>query len=282
MNPFKIQALPILLSLTLSTCLIEEKTSETLKTTKTSFLPRSHPDTKINSNMTYIPEGPFLFGVTEHQFQYYLSQIKFNFPGMVNKLRKDFTIPPKEIFELPFYISFFEITNREYKTFINSSSYIPSSRKNYLKHWKNGSYPEWSADFPVVWVSQSDALAYCHWINGDLPTETQWEKTARGPSDVRGFPWGNEEPSPSRANYSSKQLEPVGDRPGDISPFKVFDLGGNAAEHTKSKKPGLTTQSVIRGGSFLGNSQYTLIGVRLRQAKKNQRFEDVGFRCVSY
>ena len=145
---------------------------------------------EAKKSMVRVGRGPFYFGLTEQQFQFYLSQTSMNFPGMVERMRERLTIPLRHQFEDQFYISRFELTNREFKNFLLATSYRPSLRRDFLQHWEGAQYPDWAADFPVVWVSASDAAAYCRWIGGELPSETQWEKAARGGSDARAFPWG--------------------------------------------------------------------------------------------
>ena len=87
------------------------------------------------------------------------------------------------------------------------------------------------ADFPVVGVRWDQAENYCHSIGGFLPTEAQWEKTARGP-DGNLYPWGNTEPNCELLNFNEclGDTSPVIDYPAGASPYEVLDMAGNVFE----------------------------------------------------
>ena len=232
--------------------------------------------------MVLIPAGPFSLGATEEQFQFYVRNSVVSFAGMAENLRKLFIIPPEAVSLPAFHISRFEVTNEQYREFLVATDYRPTDGKDFLKHWiRSRTYPDWAVTFAVVWVSQSDAQAYCQWRGGRLPSEEEWEKAARGPEGGI-FPWGDNLPTGETANFGSGKLEPVGNRPGDRSPYEVYDLGGNAAELTSTvvERNG-ATKVVVRGGSFASVAREMVTFQRSLTASRHSRSSALGFRCAA-
>jgi len=233
------------------------------------------------AGMVPIPAGEFTFGTSEREFEAFLSGSLVNFPGMRENLRKSFVIPQRKINLPEFYIDQFEVTNKQYMEFIRATGYTPADPRNYLRHWETrNTYPSWAEEFPVVWISQEDAEAYCAWRKGSLPTEQEWEKAARS-TDARMFAWGNEEPGRSTTNSTSGKIEPTGNRTGDRSAYDVYDLAGNVAEITSAAPAEAGGKLVIlRGGSFNSGYRAALTYYRKPVPAESVRSETTGCRCV--
>ncbi len=232
-------------------------------------------------DLVRIPAGPFIFGASEQQLRFFLSLSIYNFPGMIETTRKLFVMPPRSVDTAEFFIDRFEVTNEHFWHFVWKTGYRPTQPADFLSHWKQNVPPEWSLTFPVAWVNQKDAQAFCQWRGGRLPTGEEWEKAARG-TQAGYFPWGNQMPRRSAANFGNKQAEPTGNRPSDVSPFGVFDMGGNVSEMTSTKVPkGNDYEIVIKGGAFSGPARDMLCFNRIF-IPEDARRASIGFRCVAY
>jgi formylglycine-generating enzyme required for sulfatase activity len=162
--------------------------------------------------------------------------------------------------------------------------------------------PHWGAfdDHPVVNVTWGDAASFCAWAGLRLPTELEWEKTARG-TDGRRYPWGDDPPTPERCVlerhpvYGERSTAPVGSCPLGASPYGALDMVGNVWEWCQdSRDPGdgLSVMRVLRGGSFEAHyddpvrshrettPREQVVGFGLRQDASESRHASYGFRAV--
>ena len=192
-----------------------------------------------------------------------------------------------------FYIDRFPVTNEDFARFMEATRYHPRDDHNFLRDWKNGSYPEGWARKPVTWVSLEDARAYAAWAGKRLPHEWEWQYAAQG-RDGRLYPWGNRwEASRVPAPETRRAMR----EPTDIaafaagaSPFGVMDLVGNVWQWTDEFQDQHTRAAILRGGSYYqpqGSLWYFPQAARLDahgkyllMAPSLDRSATVGFRCV--
>lgn len=161
-----------------------------------------------------------------------------------------------------------------------------------------------SLNTPVTQVDWWDAYAYARWKGQRLPTEEEWEKTARGEKGF-AFPWGNQS-DPAAANLGDDYdatgpkggqkdgynlWAPINRKTKDISPFGACDMLGNVAEWTATEHkddpwpahpdyPDLRVP-VVRGGHFAQKSSPDLLTLRRFAESPNEANLARGFRTAS-
>lgn len=227
--------------------------------------------------MVIIPAGEFLMGSPEGQ-------------GRPDEW------PQRSIYLDAFEIDQVEVTNERYMRFVKATGHRPPPNPF-------GTGPLQSIkgleQLPVVQTTWYDAKAYCNWAQKRLPTEAEWEKAARG-TDGRLYPWGNDPPTPQRANFDrewddQRTLHAVGSLPEGDSPYGVKDMAGNAREwvadwydadyysHAPARNPqGPENKGVvrsIRGGSWHSPANDIRAAARGRGGFALQT-HGTGFRCA--
>jgi serine/threonine protein kinase len=207
-----------------------------------------------------------------------------------------------------FYLARHPVTNRQFQAFVEATGYAPTDTERYrfLQHFRNGRYPPELADHPVVFVSWTDARAYCRWAARRLPTEAEWEKAARGP-DGNKYPWGRDEPTSELANFGQARAKsyPLSGEggtaavtafPHSASPYGMEGMAGNVFEWCEDiddpgfylrgpdRNPRNTIQlgeapCVIRGGSWRYDARSLRTYARA-SFPPTFRLDTVGFRVA--
>jgi len=160
---------------------------------------------------------------------------------------------------------------------------------------------------PVVGVTWHEATAYCAWLNERLcdseelpdgyvvrlPTEAEWEKTARG-VDGRPWPWGSSWEENHANTYETNLLTTtsVGILPVGASPWGALDMAGDTKDWCNSLMaaypydPRDGRENVESGGMRAVRGGMTYIGrysarcTHRRHHPPTFHFDGLGFRVV--
>jgi gamma-glutamyl hercynylcysteine S-oxide synthase len=197
-----------------------------------------------------IPGGIFLLGST---------------PGAHFTFDNEMRAHPVEV--KPFAIARTAVTNAEFASFVDDGGYqrrefwveqgwqwrasIDAEHPVYWRllsggRWLRRNFDQWlplEDDLPVLHVNWYEASAYCRWANRRLPTETEWEMAASAEPRPDGggiaerkrlYPWGDEPPTPERANLDWRSMGCIEAHalPASESAFGCRQMIGNTWEWT--------------------------------------------------
>ncbi len=154
--------------------------------------------------------------------------------------------PAQEIELAAYRIDRFPVTSGQFREFMEDDGYqrqelwsdagwawVTESRVTAPKYWRL-EHGTWLTDrfghtVPVEWdqsvmhVSYYEAEAYARWAGKRLPTEREWEVAASWDPEkgrARRYPWGDDEPTPDRANLDQWLYGPA--------PIGAYPLGASA------------------------------------------------------
>jgi len=191
-----------------------------------------------------------------------------------------------------FLIDRYEVTNKEFKEFIDAGGYADASFWKYPfysngeeissaaafeefvdktgrrgpANWEAGIYPDELENHPVTGISWYEAAAYASYVNKQLPTVFHWSVVAQTSRTEFIVPL---------SNYNGKSTVPVGSMSG-YSLFGVYDLAGNAREWCFNESNQKGQHYILGGGwndpTYSFNDSYTQAA--MDRSKTN------GFRCI--
>jgi dienelactone hydrolase/predicted Ser/Thr protein kinase len=211
--------------------------------------------------------------------------------GMVYAPAAVATAPPPAVPLPAFWIDRYEVTNAEFKKFVDAGGY---QKPDYWTHafvkdgktlswqqamaefrdatgrpgpavWQVGTYPDGAENLPVSGVSWYEAAAYAAFAGKSLPSVHEW----RYASGI-----GFNSNILQLSNFNGKALSRAG-RSRGMGPFGTFDTAGNVKEWTMNAAP--TGVRYILGGAW-NESAYVFSSWDARSPFA--RDETFGFRCV--
>jgi formylglycine-generating enzyme required for sulfatase activity len=266
---------------------------------------RAHSQTELRAqpaDVVRIRSGRFHRGASERElrdaFALCLTSTRV---GAGNQLRCseqlfELEAPRRSIVLTDYGIDRTEVSHARYRRCVASGACLPASVS--ADDTRVG-----QPDMPVAGVTFADAERFCAFAGGRLPTESEWERAAAGPSGRRRFPWGRQY-NARLANHGDdgrpdatdgyRYAAPVDAYPSGHSPDGLLNMAGNVWEWTQDRfdfdsygagpsvnprGPSSGGQRVVRGGSWRSDA-YSLRVTHRVPVAEGTRFPDLGFRCA--
>jgi formylglycine-generating enzyme required for sulfatase activity len=267
---------------------------------------------KDGATLIYIPPGKFKMGLTEEQKNELLQLC-------TSKYCRDLyeaAVLGKEV-ELTkgYWIYRTEVSNGQYAKCIDVGIDVGGCTPP-----ANNSFDDNFADHPVVRIIWDQAVTYCQWAGGRLPTSAEWEMAASWNETSQEkyiYPWGNffdgtllnfcdkncsDAESDKNVDDGHAGIAPVESYPGGASPYGVLNMAGNVWEWVSdfysptyyltntnwvnprgTDGPDDKSLRVVRGGSAWYSRAYSNAVVPDNENPHPLNAQDyfgLGFRCV--
>ncbi len=237
-------------------------------------------------------------GSTQRDISYAISLCQLTSPRPCERTNFLHESPPHRIRMNSYQIGRTEVRNSDYEACVRAGACAPRAM-----HRPDTRFD--APDLPVVDVSWFDAVAYCRWQGGRLPTEAEWERAARGPTSRR-YSWGDmwngalcnhgRDTSPYHDESDGhRYVAPVTAYQASRSPYGLLNMSGNVWEWVNDwygeatyEQAGFTADPqgppfgqlrVLRGGSWATPPHAVRVTTRGHLAER-ARAIDIGFRCA--
>jgi len=192
----------------------------------------------------------------------------------------------------PFHVDIYEVTNRDYKRFVDAGGYrtrehwaepfakdgreipweeglrdlVDQTGRPGPSTWELGTYPQGQDEFPVRGVSWYEAAAYAKFAGKRLPSLHHWRRAASAGSVFSDIL--------DHSNYSAKGPTAVGTYPG-IGEFGTYDMAGNVKEWA---------YNAVGGKRYALGGAWNEPNYKYRETDALAPFDRAqgnGFRCMS-
>lgn len=238
----------------------------------------------VPSGMALVPAGNFKMGCNKK----------------VDKECKASEKPYHEVYLSSFFIDKTEVTVNDYSQCIEAGACTTPLTAKENQYCNYGQ--EFRDHHPINCVEWLQANQYCQWAGKRLPTEAEWEKSARG-TDGRKHPWGAEKAS---CNFAILGISGQGcGKPGTWktcakikgnSPYDLCDMVGNVWEwvsdwyeedyYSHSPKmnprgPRTGKTHVLRGGAWTSKLSETPRTSNRFFFMPGSSLANFGFRCAA-
>jgi len=167
------------------------------------------------------------------------------------------------------------VTTAEYGVYLGATGTAPP------RFWTDPRFSD--PQQPVVGISWTEAVAFCDWLTREtkhphrLPTETEWERAARGGLEGARYAWGDESPTRWFGQVRGALAAPPAVGSGPTNGFGLTDLAGAVHEwcldwyaddayarapDRNSTGPPAGTRRVSRGGAWRHHDPWSPVAHR--------------------